>query len=152
MKYFLATLFVFLASISVGQKLTAPSVYQKRMTEMAYLKMDHNINIAARSRIHTFRPYSWLKITFKTSINSHVITKIKMAEMIEAVETEDASLGEGIDIGLSDLDATDYVSIIAYDIRAKVYLPHHSVIVLRCFVTGIQLNTYNYTIGYTHKF
>ncbi len=72
--------------------------------------------------------------------------------MVNMLESDELSLGEVIDYGLSDLDVSDYMSVMAYDIRAKIYFPPHSAIILRCFVTGIQLDTFNYMIGYSYKF
>jgi hypothetical protein len=153
MRYLIAFLALFLTTTSMCQKRIEPTPYQKHMTEVAQSKMHYHITVAAaKSRIHAYRPYSWVKITFKTSMNTSIISKIRIAEMVEMMENDDSSLGEIIDVGLSDLEVDDYMSIMAYDIRAKIYLPHHSSVVLRCFVTGIQLNTYNYTLGYSYKF
>lgn len=123
------------------------------MEEMGYRHMQFRLSTeVVKTRIHAYRPYKWIKFTFKTSTNPNVIAKIKLAEMAEMLENEDMGLGEVIDEGLSDLDASDYMSLVAYDVRAKIYLNSHTNLLLRCFVTGIQSNNYSYMGGFTYKF
>lgn len=136
--------------MAMGQKRIELTASEKNKFDLGLSKM--HLSLGPKSRIHTYKPYKRVKFTFKTTMNSNVLSKISLAEIVDLINDENVGLGEAIDSELSDLDVTDYVSIMAYDVRFKIYLPHHTSVVLRCFVTGIQLNTYNYTIGFSYKF
>jgi hypothetical protein len=141
----LVLLFLFLPILGFSQVRVAETPFEHRMDSlaMANFKLDfsgHN----SKSHILTYQPTEWVKFTFKSSINSNVITKINLDKLGMGDYRYSSLFGE--------FDATDYMSIAAYDIRAKVYFNRNTSIVGRVLVTGVQMNTYFYTIGFKHKF
>lgn len=68
----------------------------------------------------------------------------------------DELLNSGIDAAVSDflndLEASDYLSLASYDIRVKFYITNRINMISRVFVTGIQSNMYNYSVGLNISF
>lgn len=138
-------LFSFMPLIGFSQLRQPETPFEHRMDSLAMANFRYAFSgPQAKSRILTYQPVEWVKFTFKSSINSNVITKINL-DKLEMGDFRYSSL-------FGEFDATDYMSIAAYDIRAKVYFNRNTSIVGRVLVTGVQMDTYFYTIGFRHKF
>jgi hypothetical protein len=60
-------------------------------------------------------------------------------------------LNSGINAAFGDFDASDYLGLASYDIRVKFYITPKINMVGRFFITGINSDSYNYSIGLTVK-
>jgi len=145
MRYLL--LFLFLPLLSYGQRQIPPTLYELRMDSIRLSNFKYNnIESAKRVRMLTLRPTRWVKITLKPRVNKSILSKFNMDEL----------LNSGIDAAVSDflndLEASDYLSLASYDIRVKFYITNRINMISRVFVTGIQSNMYNYSVGLNISF
>jgi hypothetical protein len=103
---------------------------------------DFNVKLEAaekaRDHILYYSPSHWLKLSMKTRLNPSVLKKI--------------SIAEGLDNMLDKMEPDDYMSLAAYNIRAKVYINKRIRWVSNMLITGPNANKYLYTTGFTIKF
>lgn len=137
MAKFLITALILTSMVCRGQKLIL-TPYKVRNDSLATsklnLKLDNNIK---KDLIATWRPYDWVKFTFKTRLNKNVVQKLDLANGVSNI--------------FSDLDVDDYLSVGTYDIRCKFYLTKQLRLVGRVFFTGIETGRYLYSGGLVLK-
>ena len=144
MRYLL--LFLFLPLLSYGQRQIPPTLYELRMDSLAmsHFKVNY-IKAAKKSRILTLKPIRWVKFTVKPRVNRSLLSKFNMDELFNN------GLDAAVSDFLGDLDASDYLSLVSYDVRAKFYINQRLTFLTRFFVTGVESDTYYYSIGLTMK-
>ena len=113
--------------------------YETRMDSigLAHLQLKFD-TIIHKEKIMTWRPYQRLKVTMKTRVNRSIISKLDLSDN-----------GNGV---FDNLEADDYWSIAAYDIRAKYYVNKIWRITARVMLTGVESSTYFYSNGIVLKF
>jgi hypothetical protein len=116
-----------------GQKLYY-SPYQKKMDSISMTKLNLNLKqINTKKNVYTYKPYKWVKLTFKTRLNNNVINKIR--------------LDNGVLNMFNYLDMEDYLSLGVYDVRMKLYLSKTVSFIQTIVINGVQNKTYGYTTG-----
>jgi hypothetical protein len=111
---------------------------------MSHFKVNY-IKAAKKSRILTLKPIRWVKFTVKPRVNRSLLSKFNMDKLFNN------GLDAAVSDFLGDLDASDYLSLVSYDIRVKFYINQRLTFLTRFFVTGVESDTYYYSIGLTMK-
>lgn len=136
--YILLIGFLYLSLNSQAQQLIR-SPYEARMDSISMANFHIAFDkLAKKQRIATWRPINRVKFTMSTRLNRNVVKKV--------------DISNGVTDMFSDLDADDYWSIGAYDIRGKVYLTKRFRLIGRMLITGIQYQTNFYSGGLIYKF
>ena len=108
------------------------------MNRISIKNFDKTINFKKlnNSRILTFRPIKWVKITLSGRFNGNVISKIILTNGVD-------NMGDNADIN-------DYFNITRYDLRFKIYLNKKFRIISRLEISPRKL--YFFSSGVIIKF
>ena len=133
MTKFILLLFLFSGIHSYGQKIQS-------------LRLN---DIQENTHIHVYRPIDRLKITLKTQHNSQILNKINIDSLEQGLST---NLDMAMDCLVGSLEPEDFISILAYDIRFKYYMNQRVSLTSRIFLTGVESQWYQYSLGLRIKF
>jgi hypothetical protein len=111
---------------------------------MSHFKVNY-IKATNKSRILAINPIRWVKFTVKPRMNRSLLSKFNMDKLFS--DGLDAAVSDF----LSDLDASDYFNLVSYDVKANFYVNQRLTFLTRFFVTGVESDTYYYSIGLTVK-
>jgi len=129
-------LFFLLLSCSVYSQKLIRSPYEVRMDSIGLSRLQLGFEPIIHKSL-TWSPIQRLKVNLKTRLNKAIISKLDLDNMDELFD---------------DLDTDDYLSLGMYDIRGKYYLNKWCRITGRVMITGIETQTYFYSIGTILKF
>lgn len=131
-------LFFLLLSCSVYSQKLIRSPYEVRMDSIGLSRLQLGFEpIIHKNKSLTWSPFKRLKVNLKTRLNKAILSKLDLDNMDELFD---------------DLDTDDYLSLGMYDIRGKYYLNKWCRITGRVMITGIETQTYFYSIGTILKF
>lgn len=120
-------------------KASEPSSYTRMMDSISMSKLSLSTHYAKhREMMVSWVPLHKIKITVKTRVNRSMVSQVAMSD----------SLGDFFD----ELDTEDFLSLGAYDIRAKLYINRKVRLLGRVLITGIQTQNYFYSFGLSFKF
>lgn len=129
-------LFFLLLSCSVYSQKLIRSPYEVRMDSIGLSRLQLGFEPIIHKSL-TWSPIQRLKVNLKTRLNKAILSKLDLDNMDELFD---------------DLDTDDYLSLGMYDIRGKYYLNKWCRITGRVMITGIETQTYFYSIGTILKF
>lgn len=131
-------LFFLLLSCSVYSQKLIRTPYEVRMDSIALSRLQLGFDtIIHKDRVLSWSPIKRFKLTLKTRLNNNVISKLDF---------------DNADEMFDDLDTDDYLSLGMYDIQSKYYLNKSCKITGRIMITGVETQTYFYSIGTILKF
>lgn len=140
MKLILPLILLITTLCSYSQPITYGLSYNTRMESISMNHLDLSLKaIRTKSHILIIRPLHRIKFTFKTGFNKSILNKVN----IEADNVEDM---------LQDVTVDDYISLIKYDIRCKVYITKNIRILFMSMINGLEFNTNVYSSGLLIRF
>jgi len=118
-------LLLLILSLSVRGQGLYETPYQKKMDSLSMVNFKFNIiKLNEKSKVYTYRPYTWVKFTLNSRFNNNVIRNIDFDNKFSNI--------------LNDLEIDDYLSLGIYDIRMKLYLSKKVRFVQTVIIVGIQ--------------
>lgn len=132
MKAVLYTLLVISLSIRAQTYYNDP--YKVKMDSMAMVKFSYNLREANKNSILAYKPLPKVKFTVTTGINSN-INGLSLGDVVQYV------------------DESDFLAIMRYDIRCKVYLTKRVSVIGRTLIDhGLDFYGNSYSLGSIYKF
>lgn len=136
MKYILG-LFLLLSIHSYSQ---TPSPYELKMDSISISHLNLSLEqFRQREFMLTLSPIKKVKVTLKTGFNNNILSKVNA----DATNITDA---------FQDVDTQDYISVLKYDIRLKIYLNKVTRLIFGTVINGVESSTNSYTMGLLMKF
>jgi hypothetical protein len=127
-----------ICNLNVFSQKMVQNYHEIKMNRISIKNFDKTINFKKlnNSRILTFRPIKWVKITLSGRFNGNVISKIILTNGVD-------NMGDNADIN-------DYFNITRYDLRFKIYLNKKFRIISRLEISPRKL--YFFSSGVIIKF
>lgn len=126
-----------------GPTLPLKTSHDLKMDSIAMANLPHNLNLAMHPKtdILSFRPNQYLKFTFKSGYNPTIYNTLAHTGSLGMDTQHEMPLG-----------GSDYLNLIMYDVRVKVYITRRFGLVNRILFTGLYTKKYVYQIGINYKF
>jgi hypothetical protein len=135
---YMRILFFLLLSCSVYSQKLIRTPYEVRMDSIGLSRLQLGFEpIILKNKSLTWSPFQRLKVNLKTRLNKAILSKLDFDDADEMFD---------------DLDTDDYLSLGMYDIQSKYYLNKWCRITGRVMITGVETQTYFYSIGTILKF
>lgn len=142
----LILLFLIFFSLDVYSQRINPDIIKDRMIDSLIRSNRVKYGIMTSNRVLTFK-----RIGFKirTTLNSSVLSKIDVNKFESELTT---NIGEAFEDIFTSLDKDDYISILAYDLRGKIYINKQIKLTGRVYIAGVQYGNNTYFIGFDYTF
>lgn len=145
MKYILALLS---STLSYGQ-LLVKHPYQDKMDSIAISKLNLSISLTSQpERLIRYNPFHNVRITIKTGFNKSLVQNIYSSIRSDST----LSISQVVDEFLNELEVDDYVNLVRYSIRCKVYIRKRLKWVTNIVGSGIDVEGYSISTGFIFKY